>query len=97
MESYQFFKICRHFDRESKKTLVQQSIRKETLRKFELCFITDCLIKPFNMVINHFLFRKLIHSAIFAFGYQDDARNIKRGSWERQIARIGNLQYFFQK
>ena len=49
------------------------------------------------MVINHFLFRKLIHSAIFAFGYQDDARNIKRGSWERQIARIGNLQYFFQK
>ena len=32
------------------------------------------------MMINHFLFRKLIRSPFFAFEYQDDARNIKRGS-----------------
>ena len=50
------------------------------------------------MIINHFfLFRKLIHSAIFAFWYHDDVRNIKRGSWERQIASNSKLQYLFQK
>ena len=34
-----------------------------------------------------FLFRKLVRSAIFAFLYQDDGRNIKRENWEPQIAR----------
>ena len=34
-----------------------------------------------------FLFHQLIHSPIVAFGYQHDARNIKSGSMERQIAR----------
>ena len=29
--------------------------------------------------------------------YQDDVRNIKRGNWERQIARNGKLQYLVQK
>ena len=50
------------------------------MRKFGLCSITGCFIKPFNMMINHFLFRKLIRSPFFAFEYQDDARNIKKGS-----------------
>ena len=53
-------------------------IRKEKkhLRKFGLCFIRGCFIKSFNMMIN----RKLMWSPFFAFEYQDDARNIKRGS-----------------
>ena len=43
------------------------------------------------------LFRELIHSPIFAFCYQDDARNITKASKEQHIARNGKLQYFFQK
>ena len=39
-----------------------------------------------------FLFRKLVCIAIFTFWYQDDARNIQRENWERQIARNGKLQ-----
>ena len=55
MKSYQFFKICKRFDKErEKKTLVQQSMRKEKPRKVGLCFITGCFIKSFNMIINHF-------------------------------------------
>ena len=49
------------------------------------------------MIISHFLFRKLIRSPIFAFWYQDDARNVEKGSRENQIARNGKLQYLFQK
>ena len=97
MKSYQIFKISKRFDKEREKTLMQQSMRKERLRKVGLCFITGCFMKSFNMIINNFLFRKLIHSPIFAFWYQNDARNIKRGSRERQIARNGKLQYLFQK
>ena len=55
-----------------------------------------CVINPFEIIIIFFI-RKLIHSAIFAFCYQDDARNIKRENWERQIARNVKLQYLFQK
>ena len=76
---------------------MQQSMRKEKLRKVGLCFITGCFIKSFNMIIIFFLFRKLIRSPIFAFWYQDDARKIKRGSREQRIARNGKLQYLFQK
>ena len=54
MKSYQFFKICKRFDKEREKTLMQQSMRKEKLRKVGLCFITGCFIKSFNMIINHF-------------------------------------------
>ena len=54
MKSYQFFKICKRFGKEREKTLMQQSVRKEKLRKAALCFITGCFIKFFNMIINHF-------------------------------------------
>ena len=97
MKSYQFFKIYKHFDKEKDKTLMQQSMRKERLRKVGLCFTTSFFIKSFNMIINHFLFCKLIRSPVFAFWYQDNARNIRTGSWERQIDRNGKLQYLFQK
>ena len=33
IKSYQFIKIYSHFDKEREKTLVQQSMRKEKLRK----------------------------------------------------------------
>ena len=70
---------------------MQQSMRK-------LCFKTDCFIKSFDIIIiNHFLYRKLILSSTFASGCWDDARNIKRGSKKRKIARNGKLQYSFQK
>ena len=75
---------------------MQQSMRKKKLRKDGLCFLAGCFIKSFNMIII-FLFRKLNRSPISAFWYQDDARNIKRESRERQIARNGKLRYLFQK
>ena len=76
---------------------MQQSMRKEKQRKVGLCFITGCFIKSFNMITNHFLYRRLVRSPVFAFRYQDDARNIKRGSREWEIAKNGKLQYLFQK
>ena len=97
MASYQFFKIYERFDKEREKTLMQQLMRKEKLRKAGLCFITGYFIQSFNMIINNFLFRKLTCSPNFAFWYQDDPRNIKRGSREPQIARNGKLQYSFRK
>ena len=72
-------------------------MRKETLKKFGLCFITGCFIKSFNMMIDHFLFCKLNSSPIFYFWYQNDARNIERGIKEWQIARNGKSQYSFQR
>ena len=58
------------------------------------------------MIINHFFFnrsfwsqdlffRKFDRSAFFAFWYQDDARNIRTGSWEPQIA--GNEKFWIFK
>ena len=50
-----FSKFANALIRKQKKTLMLQSIRKEKLRKLGLCLITGCFIKPFNMMINHFL------------------------------------------
>ena len=84
MKSYQFFKTYKRFHMEGKKTLIQQSMRKEKLGKVGICFKTGCFIKPFEIIINHFK----------GLWYPDDARNIKRGSWVQQIARNGKLQHF---
>ena len=56
-------KICKRFDKESEKTLMQQSKRKK-LRKVGLCFIKGGFIKSFNMIINH-LFVLQAHSQLF--------------------------------
>ena len=80
MKSYQFFKVYKHFGKEREKTAIQKSKRKEKLSKVGLCFITGCFIEPFKMIINHFFILQAIHSKIFAFYYQDDAINIKRGN-----------------
>ena len=44
------------FDKERGKTLIQQLMRKEKLRKVGFYFIIRCFIKPFTMIINHFGF-----------------------------------------
>ena len=69
---------------------------KRKTEKNGLCLIIGWFIKPFKIIITIF-FRKLIRSAIFDFCYQDGARNIKMGNWERQIARHCKLQYLFKK
>ena len=62
INSYQFFKIYKHFDKKREKTFIQQSMGKEKLRKIGLCFITGCFIKTFKMIINHFFFISQAHS-----------------------------------
>ena len=39
--------IFKRFDKEREKALIQQSMRKEKLRKAGLCFITGCFMKHF--------------------------------------------------
>ena len=67
MKSHQFFKINKRFDKEREKTLIQQSMRKEKLRKYGLCFITGYFIKPFKMTMNHFFFNRSFCSQDFVF------------------------------
>ena len=55
-KSFQFFKSYKPFGKKREKTLIQQSTRKEKLRKVILCSITDCFTKRFERVINHFLY-----------------------------------------
>ena len=66
MKSYYFFKIYKHFDKEREKTLIQQSMRKEKLRKAGLCFRTGCLIKPLKMIVNHFFYFASLFAAQFS-------------------------------
>ena len=41
--------------KEREKTFIQQLMRKEKLIKVRLCFITDCFIIPFKMIIIFFI------------------------------------------
>ena len=56
MKSYQLFQIYKRFDKETEKTLLQQSMRKEELIKVRLCFIIGCFIRSFKMIILSFYF-----------------------------------------
>ena len=68
MKSYHFFKICKRFDKEKVKTVMQLSMRKEKLRKDGLCFITGCFIKSFDVIINHFFcFASLFAAQLLLF------------------------------
>ena len=49
--SYQFLEIYKSFDKERDKTIMQQSMRKEKLRKVELFFITGCYNRLFYKVL----------------------------------------------
>ena len=62
IKSYQFFQILQRFYKEREKTLIEQSMKIEELRKIGLCFITGCFIKPFKMII--------IFSSISLFVYK---------------------------
>ena len=95
IKSYQFFKICKRFDKEKEKTLTQQSMRKETLKKFGLCFIAVSFINSFNMMI---IFVSQAHSQPnFRFLISGWCKKYKKGSRELQITRNGKLQYLFQR
>ena len=63
MKSYQFFKIYKRFYKKKKKKRIQQSIRKEKLRKVGICYF----IKPFKMTVNQFFFNRSFCSQIFFF------------------------------
>ena len=56
MKYFQFFKICKPFDKKREKTLIQQLVRKEKLRKFVLFSISDCFTRLFKRIINHFFY-----------------------------------------
>ena len=85
--------------KKTEETLIEQSLRKEKLRIARLCFIVGCFIKSFKMIINNFffLFPRLICNVVFAFCYQNDARSIISGNWERQIATDSKLEYLFNR
>ena len=54
-------KFANTLTRKEKKTIMEQSMRKEKPRKVVLYFITGCVIKSFNMIINH-SFVSQVHS-----------------------------------
>ena len=62
MKSYQFFKICKRFDKEREKTVNEKKKTDNILTLFY-----NRLLKSFNMIINLFFFYKLICCPIFAF------------------------------
>ena len=68
--------------------LANALIRKEKIEKSWTLFYNRlfCKVLWYDNE-SFFLFHQLIHSPIVAFGYQHDARNLKSGSMERQIAR----------
>ena len=68
-------------------------MRKEKLKKVVLCFITSCFIKLFRMIINHFFYFSSSFAAKFLLF---DIRDIKRGNWDRKIARDGKLKIYFK-
>ena len=83
MKSYQFFKICKRFGKEREKTLMEQAMRKEKLRKVGLCFIKGCFIKSFNMIINHFFVSQAHSHSNFCFlisGWRKKYQKGKKGT-----------------
>ena len=68
-------------------------MRKEKLRKVGLCFITGCFIKPFQIIINRFFYFSSSFTAQFLLF---DISDFKRGGWERQIGRDGELNIYFK-
>ena len=52
MKCFQFFKIYKRFHNKREKALIQQSMKKEKLRKVVLFPITNCFTKPFKRIIH---------------------------------------------
>ena len=68
-------------------------MRKEKIREVRLCFITGYFVKPFQKKINHFFYFWSWFTAQFLLF---DIKDIKRGNWERQIARDGKLNIYLK-
>ena len=97
MKSYHLLKFYKCFDKKREETLIQQSMKKEKVRKAGLCFITGCFLKHFKILINRFFFISQAHRNQFLlFDVRMTQKISKVGNWERQIARNGKLQYLFQ-
>ena len=82
MKSYHFLKICKRFDNEKVKTLMQLSMRKEKLRKNGLWFITGCFIKSFDVIINHFFVLQAHSQPNFWFFISEWRRKYQKGKEE---------------
>ena len=80
IKSYQFTKF-----------LIQQSVKKEKLRKVGLCVITGCFIKLFKMIGNHFsfCFSSSFTARLWLFDIRDIKREIGNDKWQ--------IKYLFQK
>ena len=88
--------VGKRFNKERVKNTHQQSMKKKNLRQVRLCFITGCFIKPFKIKIIHFLFRKLIHSTIFALWWWH--KKYQNAKLEKaNCNRNRKLQYSFKR
>ena len=70
-------------------------MRKGKLRKVRLYFITSCFLKPFQIIIKinrFFYFSSSFTAQLLLF----DISDFKRGGWERQIGRDGELNIYFK-
>ena len=81
--------------RKAKKHSYSSQWEKKNWEKLDFCFITGCFIKPFQITIkiNHFFYFTNSFTAQFSLF---DIRGIKRGDWEQQIARDGELNIYFK-
>ena len=97
MKSYQFFKICKRFDKESEKTLMQRSVRKEKLRKVGLCFITGCFIKFINMIVNHFFVLQTHLQPNFCFWISGWRKKYQKGEYRTANSLEWQISKFISK
>ena len=77
-----FSKFWNALIRKEKKTLMQQSMGKEKLRKVGLCFITGCFIKLFNMIIIFFILQAHSQSN-FSFLISGWCKKYQKGKLEK--------------
>ena len=73
-----FLKFADALIRKEKKTIMQQSMKKEKLRKVGLCVITGCFTKFFNMVVNFFCFASSFAAQFLIFDIKM-AQKISKG------------------
>ena len=108
MKSYQFFKFyIRFYKKREKNTQTTVNENRKTEKIQTLFYLTD-YPTTLKMAINHLFYSRSFCSqdfiyftssftTQFLFFDQDEARNIKRGSWEQKLARNSKLQFLFQK
>ena len=76
---FSIFQIYKRFAKEREKRFIQQSMRKQKLRKVGRCFVTGYFIlSPFDNY-SFFLFRKLISQCNFRFLLLGWRKNYQKG------------------